>query len=143
VTLLITAVLSIRFSFTNVATYTVLEFVGSSLPDGNSAPCGNMYARFIQDGPTATKFDMCVQECVVYRDAHRLSDPIREFHLLDATTCPACMTPRLDPVTGKPAHVPAHAHTSSCLSLLLLITFALSLVLSLNFAQSPHTLLHF
>ena len=32
VALLITAVLSIRFSFTNVATYTVLEFVGSSLP---------------------------------------------------------------------------------------------------------------
>ena len=108
VALLITAVLSIRFSFTNVATSTVLEFVGAVLPDGNFAPCGNMYDQFVLNGPAATKFDMCEKECVVYRDAHWLSDPTREFRLLDAARCPACQTPRLDPVTGKPAHVPAY-----------------------------------
>ena len=102
---LVTAtILAIRFSFTHVAVSTVLDFVGAVLPEGNVSPCGAMFNRFLRNGLLARKYDMCARECAIFRDAHPLSDPLRELQLQNATECP-CGLPRLVPGTHAPAHV--------------------------------------
>ena len=103
--LVVAAILGVRFSFTQVATATVLGFVGSALPDDNVAPCGAMLRKFTQRGLHAVKCDMCLHECVVFRDAHRLSDPEMILQLSRAEKCPSCLTLRVDPETDIPAHV--------------------------------------
>ena len=102
--LVTTTILAIRFSFTQVAVSTVLDFVGAVLPDGNVSPCGAMFNRFLRNGLLARKYDMCARECAIFRDAHPLSDPLRELQLQNATECP-CGLPRLVPGTHAPAHV--------------------------------------
>jgi len=102
--LVTTTILAMRFSFTQVAVTTVLDFVGGVLPDGNLSPCGAMFSRFLRNGLMPHKYDMCARECVVFRDAHLLSDPQRELQLKHATECP-CGLPRLVPETNAPAHV--------------------------------------
>ena len=103
--LVVAAILGVRFSFTQVATATVLGFVGSALPDDNVAPCGAMLRKFTQRGLHAVKCDMCLHECVVFRDAHLLSDPEMKLQLSRAEKCPSCLTLRVDPETDIPAHV--------------------------------------
>ena len=108
--LVIAAILGIRFSFSQVATTTVLEFVGAVLPDDNVAPCSAMFRKFTQAGLQAIRHDMCLHECVVFRDAHPLSDPEMKLQLRRAEQCPSCLTLRLEPGTNIPAHVrPARA----------------------------------
>ena len=119
--LVISAILSIRFSFTHLATSAVLQFVGAVLPADSMAPCGAMLRQFVrQRGLRAIKFDMCVLECVVFRDAHPLSDPLKKLQLRRAKMCTICATPRLDPATGVPAHVRTnltpHPRQSACSS---------------------------
>ena len=59
--LVISAILSIRFSFTQMATTAVLQFVGAVLPAPNIAPCGAMFRKFVNlGGIRAIKYMTCV-----------------------------------------------------------------------------------